>query len=577
MNAFNNKRIKYICYFICTITLVSHLLILYRVALLQKNPNPKIAFSSGNTFSQTATPTTRNNLADKKGRILATTIYRPRIFIDPQDIEDMDLTTALISSHIKKPFHTLKNIITNSKSKRYIPINPPIDELTANSIRKLGLKGIGFESAPIRIKPHGLLASNIIGNTGSQLKGLSGLEYSLNNYLEEPSKRITWLRDGRKRVLKLLEISNSDRNDSTIRCTLDLRVQSIAEEELSKAVNKYNAAGGRVVVVDPTMGEILAMADIVRNPTGLHGETLENKKEKSNPNLSRLLPVNRCLSTPYEPGSTFKPFIWASLTQKKYCTPSELLQTPSSGKYITSSGRIIRDAHPYDSATWEKTLIKSINSGMAIVANRTTHHEMQSIISQWGFGTLTRCGLQGETCGIITNKDNWNDYSQLSVSMGHEIAVTPLQMVRAFSTFARDGTMPELTLKFSYNRTKPILSTRVIDKKTARLTREILHKVMTEGTGRHVESGTYKLFGKSGTAQLPQSNGKGYHQNRYISSFIAGAPLENPSIVAICVIDDPDRSKGHYGGIVAGPAVGKMIERILEDQGISRDQKIVFK
>jgi cell division protein FtsI/penicillin-binding protein 2 len=209
-----------------------------------------------------------------------------------------------------------------------------------------------------------------------------------------------------------------------------------------------------------------------------------------------------------------------------------------------------------------------MNSGMAIVAQRMTHEEMQNAISRFGFGEPTRIGLGGETSGILTSPSNWDDYTQTSVPMGHEIAVTPLQMVQGFCAFARDGTVPQLQLTLA--RDDDVMIVRnAITPEIAALTRSTLGLVMTEGTGRRSRSKTYELFGKSGTAQLPRADGKGYFEDRYIASFIAGAPLKNPAVVVLCVIDDPDRSFGHYGGEVAGPVVRDVIDDTLAYLGVS--------
>jgi cell division protein FtsI/penicillin-binding protein 2 len=208
-----------------------------------------------------------------------------------------------------------------------------------------------------------------------------------------------------------------------------------------------------------------------------------------------------------------------------------------------------------------------MNSGMAIVAERLSNDEMRNGITGFGFGTPTYLGLAGETSGIMTTSKNWSAYTQTSVAMGHEIAVTPVQMVQGFCAFARDGSLPQLRLIAKTEKSVPIVK-QAITPEIARITRSILGLVMTEGTGRNSQSDLYDLFGKSGTAQLPRADGKGYFEDRYTASFIAGAPLENPAVVVICVIDDPDKKIAHYGGEVAGPVVRDIIDDTLEYLGV---------
>ncbi len=168
--------------------------------------------------------------------------------------------------------------------------------------------------------------------------------------------------------------------------------------------------------------------------------------------------------------------------------------------------------------------------------------------------------------------EKWGHYTQTSVAIGHEIAVTPVQMARAFCVFARDGTMPELRVTVRREEDRRYeLHHRVIDEPTARLVREVLRDVMVEGTGRRGQSDRYELFGKSGTPHLVNLDTGRYYEDRYASNFIAGAPFENPRIVVLCVIDDPERSLGHFGGRVAGPIVRDVIDDVLGYLGVPTD------
>jgi len=165
--------------------------------------------------------------------------------------------------------------------------------------------------------------------------------------------------------------------------------------------------------------------------------------------------------------------------------PDEMLQTPSHTGHRTSSGRVIRDAYYYGPSSWRKVLVKSMNSGMAIIAERMTPAQMQDVIKQFGFDRPTHCGISGETSGIRTSEEDWTSYTQCSVAMGHEIAVTPLQMVRAFSAFCRDGTIPALRILPTTPEDQQYqIVRRAIDPDIAHMTREVLRDVMLDGSGR---------------------------------------------------------------------------------------------
>ena len=219
-------------------------------------------------------------------------------------------------------------------------------------------------------------------------------------------------------------------------------------------------------------------------------------------------------------------------------------------------------------------LVKSHNSGMAICDERMTDHEMQEALARFGSGATTACGLPGESAGLLTPPKQWSHYTQTSVPMGHEIAVTAVQMVRAFSVFARDGTMPALRITALRPRDErfPFVC-RVLSEPVVAAVRAALRAVVTEGTGRAARSRTYRIFGKSGTPQLPRPDGGGYYEDRYRSTFIGAAPLESPRIVVLCVIDDPERSTGYFGGATAGPVVRDIIDETLAYLGVPGDEE----
>jgi cell division protein FtsI/penicillin-binding protein 2 len=310
------------------------------------------------------------------------------------------------------------------------------------------------------------------------------------------------------------------------------------------------------------------MTDVLNHQSGWDDFTEDPGRE-----LHASLGRNRCVTDPYEPGSTFKPFIWAVATETGKASPDEVLPCPEHTGWRTSRGRLIRDSHYYGPSTWKKVLVKSMNSGMAMIAERMGHREMQDAIARFGFGHRTYCGIAGESPGIVTTPGQWSHYTQTSVCMGHEIAVTPLQMARAFCAFARDGTLPTLRITAArpWNQ-EYVMIHRVLSSDMARTVRDAMRDVMVEGTGRKAQSELYEIFGKSGTAQLPKPGGGGYYEDRYVSSFVGGAPFDDPQIVVLCVIDDPDRSINHWGGAIAGPVVRDIIDETLQYLGIPPDK-----
>ncbi len=531
----------------------------YKIVVLKVSPPQQLTDATIPVISTSKQLAIRGRILDRRGRILAASRIGFKLFVDPSIVKDFESLSFKLSKITSIPPAEIEQQLRTKPNSRYVVLQQLLTDEQVDAIRELGIRSVGLEERLVREYPHGDIGGALIGLVGSEHTGLAGFENKFNNTLTGESGRFVRARDTKRKTIWISPDDFKLKSDGDdVQLSIDVVIQDIASKRLFEEVTRCNAGGGRIVVVDPATGEILAMADILNPRDGW-----SQQPEDANRELDVRLGRNRCVTDPYEPGSTFKPFVWSVATQLGKAKIDETLPTPSSGPYKTDFNRTIRDANYYGPSSWEKVLIKSMNSGMAIVSQRMTHAELQDAVHRFGFGQPTHIGLGGETRGIVTSPSNWNNYTQTSVSMGHEIAVTPLQMVQGFCAFARDGSVPQLQLKLATN--EDVMFVRdAITPEIAALTRQIMGKVMTEGTGRKAQSEQYKLFGKSGTAQLPNSDGSGYFEDRYIASFIAGAPIDDPKLIVLCVIDDPDKSIAHYGGTVAGPVVRDVIEQSLE-------------
>jgi cell division protein FtsI/penicillin-binding protein 2 len=552
--------------------------LLGRVVQLKLMPDPRLKPAVGAPISTRTEMTRRGDLYDRYGRVIATSTVGYRLFVDPGMAEDPSTIAIDLARILNDDAVALDRKITERSSSRYVVIRDLLRDWQVESIRKANLKGVGLEPRLVRHYPHLDLGAGVIGKVGVEHTGLTGFERIFDKTMLPSNGKLTFLRDVRRQALWIDPHDyEPGRDGQNVRLSLDLVVQEFAEKRLRRAVEEFNAGGGRMIVMDSRTGEILAMCDVLNARPGWKEQT-EDKYRSIHPALGR----NRCVTDPYEPGSTFKPFVWAVATELGKATLDEVLPLPE-GPWRTPYGRTIRDAHYYGPSTWRKVLVKSMNAGMAMVAERMTHKEMQDAVRRFGFGSPVNCGLQGETAGIITPAKRWRTYTQTSVAIGQEIAVTPLQMVRAFSAFAReDGTMVQPRIEAVSAAQSDALHDdpalqrhsqprRVISPSIVAVAREAMKGVMEEGTGRLAQSEKYQLFGKSGTAQLPKRSGKGYWQDRYVSSFIAGAPYAQPRIIVLCVLDDPDKRKGHFGGSIAGPVVRDVIDETLTYLGVPQD------
>ncbi len=542
--------------------------VLARVVQLKVAPDDRLLTAAGVTQSVQPQLARRGDILDRRGRIIATSSVAYRLFLDPTVTEHLDTVAVDLAQILMiDPVEIDRKILARPDS-RYIVLADPLEDWQVAAVQQANMRGLGLEPRLVRHYPHNDLGSRIVGLVGFEHTGLAGFENEHEKTLSATPGRLVYWRDASRRALWIdVEGYRPSTNGSSVKLSIDIVVQEIADRNLREAIEQFNAGGGRAIVLDSRTGEILAMCDELRSRDGWT-QPIDDTLRHLHPALGR----NRCVTDPYEPGSTFKPFVWSVATEFGYATPDEMLDCPEHTGWRTPYGRLVRDSHYYGRVDWRTVLIKSMNSGMAMIAERMTHREMQSVIKRFGFGEKTNCGLPGETAGITTSPKQWSKYTQTSLSFGHEIAVTPVQMVRAFSVFARDGTLPPITITALDDATSVEVIQQVLDPKTVHMTRQVLRDVMLEGSGRRAQSERYQMFAKSGTAQLPNSIDGGYYEDRYVSSFIAGAPFEKPEIVVLCVIDDPDRSIDHWGGAIAGPVVRDIIDETLAYLGVPPDK-----
>ncbi len=532
-------------------------LLMGRVVQLKLWPGERLLASLTPTLSMRPEIARRGDVYDARGRLVATSTVGHRLFVDPEAVEDVATVAVDIAAATGLDPVEIDRRIRQRASPRYAVVCDRLEDEQVRGIRRAALRGVGLEPRLFRHYPAGPSAATIVGLVGTEHRGLAGAECAFDGALAHADGRLTMQRDARRRPLWIDPEGLVPRRDGRdVRLTIDLVLQEFVQARLEQAVIEHGASGGRAVVVRPQTGEILAVGDVL-NPV---------PRPESEPDPARsadaALRRNRCATDPYEPGSTFKPYVWAAAVELGRARPDEVIATPAEGVHRTSRGRAIRDTHLMGPVPFTTVLVRSLNSGMAIVAERLSHRELREAVVRFGFGARTGCGIPGETAGLLTELRDWSHYTQTSVAMGHEIAVTPLQMARAFCAFARDGTLPALTLEAAETGDYCFVE-RACTPETAAAVRETLRQVMHEG-GARAASAHHEMFGKSGTAQLPRPGGGGYYEDRYVSSFIAGAPYARPELVVLCVIEDPDRSRGHWGSQVAGPVVRDIVDLALE-------------
>ena len=564
-----------------------------RVAQLKLAPSPRLDAAAGMRTSVRKEIAQRGEVIDRRGRPLAMSLVGYRLFCDPAFIYESGWEAArkaartdpnaaaecdpfrdaaiALAPVLRVPPQEVHGVLRANAERRYLVLAKDVDEAQVDALRALDIDGVGLETKLVREYPADGLAAQLVGKVGAEHRGQAGVEFAFERELAPVDGRVKALRDafGRTLWINREDFVPGDAGQD-VRLTVDLAVQEIVERHLGAKVQEVNAGGGRMIVMDVTNGDVLAMADFLQDRPGWK-EATRDPSRKIHPSLGR----NRNFTDPYEPGSTFKSFVWARATELGAARPSEIIPLPD-GPYVTSFGRAIRDVKYPGSVPWKTVLVKSLNGGMAQVAMRLKHQDLQRMVQDFGFGQKVAMGIPGESAGIVTTPAKWSNYTQTSVAMGHEIAVTPIQMVRAFSAFARpDGTMvqPRLVLPRGTAGDVPgAPSKQVIAPAVLAEAKDAMKGVVEEGTARKARSEHYRMYGKTGTAELSVPGQKGYDRDRYTASFIAAAPFDRPRIAVLCIIDDPDKRKDHFGGSIAGPVVRDVVDETLQYLGVPYDQ-----
>lgn len=541
-----------------TLLSVGMFALLGRVIQLQTQPDARLAESMKGRGGENKLLARRGTLTDSRGRVIASTRLGYRLFADPVDIDDIGEFAVRVAHAIGDDPVRIDRLLNEKAGSRYIVINELLDDAQHKAVTDLKLRGLATEPHPVREYQADTLASQLVGFVGDEHKGLDGVEFALDDVLRGEPGRVRTLRDVSRRPLW---IENADYHPPTdgeqVRLSIDLVIQSIAERELAAVCKQHKADRAEAIVMDSRNGQVLAMANWP--PFDPNGSL----------NVDPKIRRNRCVTDAYEPGSIFKPFIYSACTEAGVARPNELIDCTTSGLWVTSYRRRLRDAHAHGLISWDFVLIYSSNIGMGKVGERLGDRRMYDALQAFGFGQRSGAALPGESPGIVNPMGQWTKYSLTSIPMGQEIAVTPIQMVKAFSAFANGGML--VTPSVLAGETETPVYQRAISAASADHTRAVLRRVVTEGTGRRADSKLYRLWGKTGTAQIPDKKHGGYIDRAYTASFICGAPLTDPRLITLVTVHQPDPATGYYGGTVAAPPAKNIVEQTLTYLGVPAD------
>ena len=511
----------------------------------------------------------RGSIFDRNHNELAMNIEVESVFINPAKVEDRSRTAKLLASHLHLDEKKIRRKIASKKHFVWIKRKCNLQEVEA--LQGLDLPGVGFIPEQKRFYPKRELGASITGFVGMDNQGLAGVEHFHQSTLKGTTVRRVVEKDARGRNIAAIGLSGkSKKNSMDVELTLDEVIQFTAEHHLKNQVEKYHAKAGLVIVMEPFTGEIFALANIPRfNPNNYLAYPPQKWK-------------NPAVSHSFEPGSIFKPIAAAAALDSGAATPSDLFFCENGKIRI---GRVnIGEAsnHRFGWLTLDKIISKSSNIGAIKIAQKLGDQTFYKYIRKFGFGQKSGIDLPGESSGQLKHVSEWSDLSLASISFGHEIAVTPIQMVAALGAIANGGNLmlPRITKAVLKNgkvvetfKSKKIR--RVISEKSSRQMIEVLKNTVKTGTGIPAALTGFEAAGKTGTAQKFDKASGGYSKHDYISSFIGFVPADAPKLVVLVMIDSP--AKVYWGGEVAGPVFRNVSKEVLRYLNVpAKDERVYF-
>ena len=504
----------------------------------------------------------RGIIYDRNGNALAMSVNVDSVFAVPSEIPDQENTAHLLARILGVDRDELLAKMKSSHS--FCWIARKLDPEVSQRIRALNLRGIYFQEEPRRYYPKGDLAAQIVGYVGMDDEGLAGLEHAYEDTLSGKPGTMVVSMDARKHRFGRIE-KRPEPGDNLV-LTIDDKIQWIVERELDKAMEDTKAVAGMAVVQNPKTGEILALAN---RPT-------------FNPNDARhITPAmlkDHAVSDIYEPGSVFKTVTYSAALNEGLVKPSEMVDCQ--GGVINLNGLRIHDAHKMGVMTIQEAFAHSSDVAAVKTGLKLGDDRFYKYIRAYGFGQQTGIELPGETRGLVKPPSRWSKVSIGAMSIGQEVGVTPVQAISMISTIANDGvyTPPRIVAGITKANTtagtqtiafKPATSHRVVSTMTAAQMKQMMEDVVLFGTARRAILDGYTSAGKTGTAQKVDPATGRYSKTKYVGSFAGFAPVNNPAVSIIVVLDSAQGL--HQGGQVSAPVFARIAQQVLAYMHVPHD------
>lgn len=496
-------------------------------------------------------PATRGTIEDRNGAVLALSAPTESLYAVPKDMEEMPTAAQLehLSELIDVPVDVLRSKL-DQKNKSFIWIKRQLDHKLAEEVEALGLKHFAFQKELKRHYPMGNLFAHVIGFTDIDGKGQEGLELSREDSLRGEDGAKVVLRDNKGNIVDSLDSPRNSvpKNGQDMILSLDQRIQTLAYDELNKAVAYHKAKAGAVVVLDAQTGEILALVNSPAYDPNQPGQANSEQRR------------NRAITDMIEPGSAMKPFtIVKALDSGKVDATDTFNTLPYKIGPAT-----VQDTHVYPTLDVRGIMQKSSNVGTSKLSAMFTPKEMYDFYHDLGVGVRMHSGFPGETAGLLRSWRRWQKIEQATMSFGYGLQLSLLQLARAYTVLTHDGEL--LPVSFEKQAVAP-KGKRVIKASTAKKVRELMVSVTEAGgTGTAGAVDGFDVGAKTGTVRK-LVNGR-YVDNKHVGTFIGFAPAKNPRVIVAVTIDEPT-ANGYYGGVVVGPVFKEVMSGSLNILGVS--------
>lgn len=498
----------------------------------------------------------RGTIYDRNGEALAMSMEVDSIFAEPRKMQNRDEAARLLAPILNLPVSTLHAKLATDKGFVWLKRQVPPDQ--SQRVRNLKIESVGVVKEHQRFYPNSTVGAQVIGFTGLDPNGLSGLEATYDKTLLGRGGYLITERDALGRGIGAGEpvIEGATRGHD-LHLTIDENIQYIVEKELAAGVEEFRAAAGAVIVMEPDSGRILAMAN---QPT-------------FNPNaFAKYRPAewrNRAITDTFEPGSTMKVFVMAAGLNEKVVTPTQLINCEGGSWKV--GGRVIHDSHPHGVLTAEDVLKVSSNIGSAKIGRMLQKERLNKYLRDFGFGQKAGIELSGEENGILRDPSRWFEIDLATISFGQGVSITPLQLTTATAAIANGGYLmePYLVEKETdsegqvIKERQPKVVRQVVSSEVASRVARMMESVTADdgGTGGKARVPGFRVAGKTGTAQKVDPVTRGYSADKRIASFVGFVPVEDPRLVIMVMIDEP---RGQvYGGLVAAPVFAKIATQSL--------------